>query len=114
MNDRDKIEELEEEIRQLKDMMAEKDSWSRWKKFGLTRTESSFLSALFARDATIGYEYFMNIRASKKSALEVDGNLIRQFIKRIRDKTGLQIPNDYGVGYYLSDEDRAKLREMAE
>ena len=115
---RERIEELEEEIRQLRaDMVQTDDTFAGI----LTRQQIALLNGIYNRKVA-DYPYIDQVMAG-------DGNFNRgdgQDLEKLRSKVaiynlrkrlvpyGVHISTWRGIGYYLDDDNKAKLKQMME
>lgn len=115
---RERIEELEEEIRQLRaDMVQTDDTFAGI----LTRQQIALLNGIYNRKVA-DYPYIDQVMAG-------DGNFNRgdgQDLEKLRSKVaiynlrkrlapyGVHISTWRGIGYYLDDENKTKLKQLME
>jgi len=113
---RDRIEELEEEIRQLREDMVQTDATF----MGiLTRQEAMVLRGIYSRKIA-NYAYLDQLTTDTckfgRHNNEVHSQLrCKVAIHKIRNKLkpyGIEITTWRGVGYYLNDENKAKLKQL--
>ena len=115
---RDRLAELEEELRQLRADIAPKDD-----SFAgiLTRQQVALLKSIRSRDFA-SYEYIDQVLAGQGYSVRGDGEFLEQLrskvsIYNLRKKLkpyGIEIKTWRGIGYYLDDENEAKLKQLME
>ena len=115
---RDRIEELEEEIRQLRaDIAPTEDTFTGV----LTRQQVALLKSIRNRKIA-SYQYIDQVLAGQGNFGRGDGQELEQLrskvaIYNLRQRLkpyGIEIKTWRGVGYYLDDENKAKLKELME
>lgn len=115
---RDRIEELEEEIRQLRaDIAPTEDTFAGV----LTRQQVALLKSIRNRKIA-SYQYIDQVLAGQGNFGRGDGQELEQLrskvaIYNLRQRLkpyGIEIKTWRGVGYYLDDENKAKLKELME
>jgi len=115
---RERIEELEEEIRQIRADMLQTDATFAGV---LTRQQITLLNGIYGRKVA-SYQAIDRIMAA-------DGNFCRgsgEDLEKLRSKVaiynlrkkltpyGIEIKTWRGIGYYLDDENKAKLKKLME
>ncbi len=115
---RERVEELEEELRQLRADIAPKDD-----AFAgiLTRQQVALLKSIRNRKFA-SYEYIDQVLAGQGNIGRGDGVDLEQLrskvsIYNLRKRLkpyGIKIKTWRGVGYYLDDENKAKLQKLME
>ena len=115
---RERVEELEEEIRQLRADMVQTDATFMGV---LTRQQIALLNGIYNRKVA-DYPYIDQVMAG-------DGNFNRgdgQDLEKLRSKVaiynlrkrlapyGIEISTWRGIGYYLDDENKTKLKQLME
>jgi biotin operon repressor len=115
---RDRIEELEEEVRQLRAELVPVDGTF----LGfLTKQETTLLMGIYRREIA-NYAYLDKItedpdRYSRYT--DINHELLRSRVsvwklrKKMRER-GIQIKTWRGIGYYLDEENKAKLKQLME
>ncbi len=115
---RERIDELEEEIRQLRTNMVETDTVFMG---ALTRQQVVLLQGIYSRKMAT-YQYIDVIMASKGNDGRGDG----RYLEKLRSKVAIynlrkklkpydiEINTWRGIGYYLDEENREKLKELME
>jgi len=115
---RERIEELEEEIRQLRADMVQTDPFL----MGiLTRQESIVMRGILSRKVA-SYVYLDQLTMESCRLGRYDTSIHAQLrckvaIYKIRNKLkpyGIEIKTWRGIGYYLDDENKAKLKQLME
>jgi len=115
---RERIEELEEEVRQLREDMVQTDATF----MGiLTRQEEIILRGIYSRKIA-GYVYLdqLTIESCRFGRYGEEVNMrlrCKVAIYKIRNKLkpyGIEIKTWRGIGYYLDDENKAKLKQLME
>ena len=115
---RERVEELEEEIRQLRADMVQTDPFF----MGiLTRQESIVMRGILSRKVA-SYVYLDQLTVDLCKFGRYDTSIHAQLrckvaIYKIRNKLkpyGIEIKTWIGVGYYLDDENKAKLKQLME
>lgn len=113
---RERVEELEEELRQLRaDIAPTDDSFAGI----LTRQQVALLKSIRNRKFA-SYDYIDQVLAGQGNIGRGDGEVLEQLrskvsIYNLRKRLkpyGIKIKTWRGVGYYLDDENRAKLQMM--
>ena len=115
---RDRIEELEEEIRQLRADIAPVDDVFTGV---LTRQQVALLKSIRNRNIA-SYQYIDQVMAGSGNFGRGDGQELEQLrskvaIYNLRQRLkpyGIEIKTWRGVGYYLDDENKAKLKALME
>lgn len=116
----DRIDELREENRQLRERIAEltgaNDAWAARKAFGLTDTEARVLM-LIVRCGQAEYRHLEDSIWGEDDGCESDnpGGCIRSHVKRLRRKIrphGVDIGTIYGFGFAMDEATRAKVRKI--
>lgn len=116
----DRIDELEEENRQLRERIAEltgiNDTWAARQAFGLTDTEARVLLLI----VRCGQAEYRHLEASIWD--DLDGcasdnppGCIRSHVKRMRKKIrphGIDVETIYSFGYAISESSRARCRAL--
>lgn len=114
----DRIEELEEEIRQLRaDIVPTDDTFAGI----LTRQQVALLKSIRNRNIA-SYQYIDQVLAGQGNFGRGDGQELEQLrskvaIYNLRQRLkphGIEIKTWRGVGYYLDDENKAKLKQLME
>jgi hypothetical protein len=115
---RERVEELEEEIRQLRADMVQTDPFL----MGiLTRQESIVMRGILSRKVA-SYVYLdqLTMESCRLGRYGEEVNMrvrCKVAIYKIRNKLkpyGIQIKTWIGIGYYLDDENKAKLKQLME
>lgn len=115
---RERIAELEEEIRQLRTDMAPTDATF----LGfLTKNEMTLLMGIYGRPIA-DYAYLDRItevgdRYSRYTDVDHEALRGRVSVWKLRKKMrmrGIEIKNWRSIGYYMDDENKAKLKAMME
>jgi hypothetical protein len=115
---RERIEELEEELRQLRaDIAPTDDAFAGI----LTRQQVALLKSIRNRNVA-SYEYIDQVLAGQGNIGRGDGVDLEQLrskvsIYNLRKRLkpyGIKIKTWRGVGYYIDDENRAKLEKLME
>lgn len=115
---RDRIEELEEEIRQLRaDIAPTEDTFTGV----LTRQQVALLKSIRNRKIA-SYQYIDQVLAGQGNFGRGDGQELEQLrskvaIYNLRQRLkphGIEIKTWRGIGYYLDDENKAKLKQLME
>ena len=115
---RDRIAELEEEVRQLREDMVPTDATF----LGfLTRNETTLLMGIYRREIA-NYAYLDRItenpdKYSRYTDINHEALRNRVSIWKLRQKMreyGIEIKTWRGIGYYLDDENKAKLKALME
>jgi hypothetical protein len=115
---RERVEELEEELRQLrKDIAPTDDSFAGI----LTRQQVALLNSIRNRKVA-SYEYIDQVLAGQGYSVRSDGQELEQLrskvsIYNLRKRLkpyGIKIKTWIRVGYYMEDEDKAKLKMLME
>ena len=115
---RERIEELEEEVRQLRSDMVPTDATF----LGfLTRNETTLLMGIYSRPVA-DYAYLDRItenpdKYSRYTDINHESLRARVSVWKLRKKMrmlGIEIKTWRGIGYYLDDENKAKLKQMME
>lgn len=115
---RERIAELEEEIRQLRTDMAPTDATF----LGfLTKNEMTLLMGIYGRPIA-DYAYLDRItevgdKYSRYTDVDHEALRGRVSVWKLRKKMrmrGIEIKNWRSIGYYMDDENKAKLKEMME
>jgi DNA-binding response OmpR family regulator len=107
----DLIEELKQRVIELEGIIA--GDYDKHLRFGITTREAIILGALARREA-LNIEQ-MQVLLKRDVTDDTGGcsrNLCSQLIKRLRKKLrphGIEIRTRWAAGYYLSQEDKAKL-----
>lgn len=108
----DQIEELREQVRQLRAALGVARRWpDDWR---LTRSETVMLGVLVARD--MATKNTLVVALGLDRAERPSDKLVEVHLSRLRRKVkarGIHIRNRVGTGWFLSREDRARLREIA-
>jgi hypothetical protein len=115
---RDRIAELEEEIRQIRDDMVSTNG--AFLNF-LTRNEVKIILGIYSRPVA-DYAYLDRItehgdRYSRYTDINHEALRNRVSVWKLRQKMrkrGIEIKTWRGVGYYLDDVDKLKLKELME
>jgi hypothetical protein len=115
---RERVEELEEEIRQLRADMVQTDTHF----MGiLTRQESIVMRGILSRKiASYVYLDQLTMESCRLGRYGEEVNMrvrCKVAIYKIRNKLkpyGIEIKTWIGVGYYLDDENKAKLKQLME
>lgn len=115
---RDRIAELEEEVRQLREDMAQADLG--FLHF-LSKNQMKILMAIYSRPVA-NYDYLDRIteqgdRYNRYTDVNHEDLRVRVSIWKLRQKMrqrGIKIKTWRGIGYYLDDENKAKLRALME
>lgn len=109
-------DELEEENRQLRTKVYGPPAWRAPKEFGLTPAEEAVLRCLLARDRVaekwLIVEATRTVPSIKKD--EPDRKISNVWVCKVRAKIkrfGLEIRNEWGVGYQLTSDTRKRLLE---
>ena len=108
---RDRIEELEEEVRQLRDLLAPSLGFPR--DFRLTPIEEKILSAIYARAPAVVAHECIRAAVYPDPDAAPETNVIDVRVSSIRKKLrpyGVEIKNRWGEGLYL---DRASAAIIA-
>lgn len=115
---RDRIAELEEEVRQLRESMVQTD-------FGflhfLSKNQMKILMGIYSRPVA-DYSYLDRIteqgdRYNRYTDIDHEALRNRVSVWKLRQKMreyGIEIKTWRGVGYYLDDENKAKLKQLME
>lgn len=115
---RERIEELEEEIRQLRaDIVPTDDTFAGV----LTRQQVALLKSIRNRNVA-SYQYIDQVLAGQGYSGRGDGEETEQLrskvsIYNLRQRLkpyGIEIKTWRGVGYYLDDKNKAKLKQLME
>jgi hypothetical protein len=115
---RDRIEELEEEIRQLRaDIAPTEDTFTGV----LTRQQVALLKSIRNRKIA-SYQYIDQVLAGQGNFGRGDGQELEQLrskvaIYNLRQRLkphGIEIKTWRGVGYYLDDENKVRLKALME
>jgi hypothetical protein len=115
---RERIEELEEEIRQLRaDMVQTDDTFAGI----LTRQQIAMLNGIYNRKVA-SYKYIDHVMAgdgnfNRGDAVDLEKLRSKVAIYNLRKKLkpyGIEISTWLGIGYYLNDENRVKLKQLME
>jgi DNA-binding response OmpR family regulator len=115
---RERIEELEEEIRQLRADMVQTDATFMGV---LTRQQIALLNGIYNRKVA-NYQYIDQVMAANGNFNRCDAKdlekprskvAIHNLRKRLKPH-GIEIKTWRGVGYYLDDENKAKLKQLME
>ena len=115
---RDRIEELEEELRQLRADNVKKD----WFILGnLSKQQSALLFAINQRSVTT-YEQLDYVTEDHGKYNRYEGEMHQTLrtkvaVWKLRKKLelyGVKIKTLRGIGYYLDDENKAKLKKLME
>jgi DNA-binding response OmpR family regulator len=115
---RERIAELEEEVRQLRSDMAPTDATF----LGfLTKNEMTLLMGIYSRPVA-DYAYLDRIteqgdRYNRYTDINHEALRNRVSIWKLRQKMreyGIEIKTWRGIGYYLDDEKKAKLKQLME
>lgn len=108
-------DELEEENHQLRAHVFGPPEWKAPEEFDLTPGEEAVLRCLLARDRVaekwLIIEATRSIPSTKKD--EPDAKISNVWVCKVRAKLkpfGLKIRNEWGVGYQLEPETRARLQ----
>lgn len=114
----ERIAELEEEVRQLRESMVQTD-------FGflhfLSKNQMKILMAIYSRPVA-HYDYLDRIteegdKYSRYTDINHEALRNRVSVWKLRQKMrehGIEIKTWRGVGYYLDDENKAKLKQLME
>jgi hypothetical protein len=115
---RERVEELEEELRQLRADIAPKDD-----SFAgiLTRQQVALLKSIRNRDFA-SYEYIDQVLAAQGYSGRGEGEVLEQLrskvsIYNLRKRLkpyGIKIKTWKNFGYYMDDENKAKLKQLME
>ena len=115
---RERIAELEEEVRQLREDMVQTNA-----AFlnVLTKNQMKLLMGIYIRPIA-DYAYLDRIteqsdRYNRYTDVEHEDLRVRVSIWKLRKKMreyGIEIKTWRGIGYYLDDENKAKLKQMME
>lgn len=110
---RARISELEEENRQLRKLLAP-GRYHIYRGLSLTRSERFLVKLLADRDYVIPAETILSAFERRGGAYRdvLGPRAVNVIVCRVRKKLephGIQIRNEWGVGYYMDAEDRAKL-----
>ena len=115
---RDRIATLEEEVRQLRaDMLPTDDTFAGI----LTRQQVALLMGIISRKVA-SYEYIEQVLAQKGYSSRGDTGELQQLrskvsIYKLRKRLkpyGIEIKTWPNIGYYLDDENKAKLKQLME
>lgn len=115
---RERIEELEEEIRQLRaDMVQTNATFLHF----LSKNQMKILMGIYSRPVA-DYAYLDRIteqgdRYNRYTDINHEALRNRVSVWKLRQKMreyGIEIKTWRGIGYYLDDENKAKLRELME
>jgi hypothetical protein len=115
---RDRIAELEEEVRQLREDMVPTDAT--FLDF-LSKNQMKLLLGIYSRPIA-DYAYLDRIteqgdRYSRYTDINHEALRNRVSVWKLRQKMreyGIEIKTWRGIGYYLDDENKAKLRQLME
>lgn len=115
---RDRIAELEEEVRQLREDMAQTNLG--FLHF-LTKNQMKILMAIYSRPVA-NYDYLDRIteegdKYSRYTDINHEALRNRVSVWKLRQKMreyGIEIKNWRGIGYYMDDENKAKLKALME
>jgi len=115
---REKVETLEEEIRQLREAMVKTDST-----FAgiLTRQQIAMLNGIYSRKIA-SYQYIDTVmsgdgnfnRGDRSDLVKLRSKVAIYNLRKRLDPLGIQITTWRGIGYYLDDNNKAKLQQMME
>jgi hypothetical protein len=124
MNDvqslRDRIDYLEEEIRQLREQIAPENN-PFLGKFDLTRQQAAMLLCLYKSDiattenldaVTLTYAHKYTIRASDDSLVNLRTKVIIFKLRQKLKDHGVTFRCVWGIGYSMDGENKAKLRKL--
>jgi DNA-binding response OmpR family regulator len=115
---RERIEELEEEVRQLReDMVATNAAFLHF----LSKNQMKLLMGIYSRPVA-DYAYLDRIteqsdKYSRYTDINHEALRNRVSIWKLRQKMreyGIEIKTWRGIGYYLDDENKAKLKQLME
>ena len=115
---RDRIAELEEEIRQIRnDMLQDSNAFTRI----LSKQQSALLAAICKRP-TANYAYLDNVTEHFGLYNRYEGEMhitlrTRVAVWKLRKKLkqyGIEVQILRGTGYYIDDENREKLKKLME
>lgn len=110
-----RIEELEEQVKQLRQQMKPVVQFPR--SWGLTKRETVVLQCLLARDIC-SREYIMTALYDI-NYYERDIRVVDQYIKRIRGRFDKHLPEPvsiqthYGIGYSINPKGQAYIKQLA-
>lgn len=115
---RERIEELEEEIRQLRADMVQTDATFMGV---LTRQQIALLNGIYNRKVA-NYQYIDQVMAAngnfnRGDAKDLEKPRSKVAIHNLRKRLkpyGIEIKTWRGIGYYLDDENKAKLKQLME
>lgn len=116
----ERIEELEEEVRQLKERLAEMEG-QQWhpaarRLFGATNKQAAFICLLakrgdVTRSVCIDTVYAMSNYAGIDDGYQAISALTKQCRKHLR-RFGMEVQTVYGRGWRISQETQAQLRQL--
>ena len=115
---RERIEELEEEVRQLREDMVQTNAT--FLHF-LSKNQMKILMGIYSRPVA-DYAYLDRIteqsdRYNRYTDINHEDLRVRVSIWKLRQKMreyGIEIKTWRGIGYYLDDENKAKLKQLME
>jgi DNA-binding response OmpR family regulator len=115
---RDRIAELEEEVRQLRESMVQTDLG--FLHF-LSKNQMKILMAIYSRPVA-NYDYLDRIteegdRYNRYTDINHEALRNRVSVWKLRQKMrehGIEIKTWRGIGYYMDDENKAKLKQLME
>lgn len=111
----ERIQILEEEIRELRAVIAPPGLVQSFLALGFTRMQASLLAALMGRGVLSRQQLMAVMYPDVDQRYERDIKVVDTHISYMRkrlSKVGATVSNTWGVGYHLTDESKAKLKAL--